>query len=187
MDARTEVTDLLQEWRGGDRDALDRLMPLVYAELRRLAHERLRFERPGHTLGTTALVHEGYLRLAEIRRAGFESRSHFLAMASRAMRRVLVNHARQRDALKRGAGRRDVPLDAAPQVAAEEDRRLLDLDAALTRFESMDPRQAEVLERYYFTGLRLHEVAEVMGMSPATVKRDLRSARAWLATELGDA
>lgn len=184
MDPRTEVTNLLEEWAAGDRNALDRLMPLVYEELRRLAHGKLRHERPDHSLQTTALVHESYLRLADVERAGFESRAHFLAMASRAMRRVLVDHARRRDALKRGGGRRPLPLEEARQVA-EDDERFLSLDAALNRLEAMDARQAAVLEQRYFGGLGLREIAEVMGVSRSTVKRDLRSARAWLAIELG--
>lgn len=187
MDSRTEVTNLLQDWAGGDRGALDRLIPRLYDELRRLAHRRLHRERPDHTLGTTALVHEAYLRLVDVERAGFESRAHFLAMASRAMRRVLVDHARHRDAQKRGGGARPVTLDDALHLAAEDAIRFLELDHALSRLESVDARQASILEQHYFGGLSVDEIAEVASVSRSTVKRDLRFARAWLATELGAA
>jgi len=176
---------LLHQWAGGDRQALDEVVSLVHDELRRVAHRRLGLERPNHTLGTTALVNESYLRLADIRRAGFESRAHFLAMASRAMRRVLVDHARRRGAEKRGGDRRDVPLDAAPPIAAEDTRRFLDLEEALSSLRKADERQASVVEHHYFGGLAFDEIAEVLGVSRSTVKRDMRSARAWLAAELG--
>lgn len=183
-----EVTRLLQEWAAGDRQALDRLMPLVYEELRHLAHQRLRGERPDHTLGTTALVHEAYLRLVDIHRAGFRSRAHFLAMASRAMRRVLVDHARRHAAEKRGGGVRPLALDDIPGPAADDERifRVLVLDEALERLATIDDRHARILEQHYFGGLTVVDIAEAMDISQATVKRDLRAARAWLASELGD-
>lgn len=185
MDERTKVTSLLHRWAGGDRRALDRVMGLVYEELRRLAHRRLRLERADHTLGTTALVNEAYLRLADIQRAGFEDRSHFLAMASRAMRRVLIDHARRRKAQKRGGDVEPVPLGDAPEPAVEDARRFLALNDALERLENRDARQAQILEQHYFGGLTILEVADVMDLSRSTVKRDLRAARAWLAAELG--
>lgn len=184
-DSRTEVTSLLQDWAGGDREALDRLIPLVYEELRRLAHRRLRQERPDHTLGTTALVHEAYVRLVDVERAGFQNRVHFLAMASRVMRRLLVDHARQRDARKRGGGEKPVPLDDALHLAADDATRFLELDDALTRLESVDERPAALLEQHYFSGLSIEEIAHANDVSRSTVKRDLRFARAWLAAELG--
>lgn len=186
MDQRSDVTTLLQDWAGGDREALDRLIPLVYEELRRLARQRLRQERPDHTLVTTALVHEAYLRLVDIERVGFQSRAHFLAMASQAMRRVLVDHARRRDAAKRGGGVRPLPLEDALQLADEDAARFLELDDALSRLESVDERQARILEQHYFGGLSIEEIGEAMNLSRSTVKRDLRFGRAWLATELGE-
>lgn len=185
MDSRTEVTTLLRDWAAGDRKALDRIMPLVYDELRRLAQRRLSRERPDHTLGATALVHEAYLRLVDVERAGFQSRAHFLAMASRVMRRLLVDHARQRDALKRGGGERPVPLDDALHLPSEDATRFLELDGALTRLEAMDARQARILEQHYFGGLSIDEIADATDTSRSTVKRQLRFARAWLAAELG--
>lgn len=184
MDERTEVTQLLQQWAGGDRRALDRVVGLVYEELRRVAHRRLRNERPDHTLGTTALVNEAYLRLADIRRAGFDDRSHFLAMASRAMRRVLVDHARRRDAQKRGGDAREIPLEDAAPPSTEDARLFLALNDALDRLGERDARQAVVVQMHYFVGLTIRELADVMDLSRSTVKRDLRSARAWLASEL---
>lgn len=186
MDQRSDVTTLLQDWAGGDQEALDRLIPLVYEELRRLARQRLRQERPDHTLVTTALVHEAYLRLVDIERVGFQSRAHFLAMASQAMRRVLVDHARRRDAAKRGGGVRPLPLDDALHLADEDAARFLELDDALRRLEAVDERQARILEQHYFGGLSIEEIGEAMTLSRSTVKRDLRFGRAWLATELGE-
>ena len=184
-DTRAEVTALLHEWACGDRRALDGVVSIVYEELRRVARHRLRLERSDHTLGTTALVNESYLRLADIRRAGFESRAHFLAMASRAMRRVLVDHARRRGAEKRGGDGSDVPLEDAPQLAAGDVRRFLDLEQALSALREIDERQASVVEHHYFGGLTFDEIADVLGVSRSTVKRDMRFARAWLAAELG--
>lgn len=182
-----DVTTLLQQWAAGDRDALDRLMPLVYGDLRWRARQRLRFERADPTLGTTSLVHEAYLRLADIRRAGFTSRVHFLSMASRAMRRVLVDHARYRCAAKRGGGERPDPLEDAHGASTEDSTRFLELEAALSGLESVDARQARIVELHYFVGLTVEEIAEALGASASTVKRALRSARAWLAAELGAA
>lgn len=185
MDSRTEVTALLQDWAAGDREALDRIIPLVYDELRRLAQRRLSRERPDHTLGATALVHEAYLRLVDVERAGFQSRAHFLAMASRVMRRLLVDHARQRDAVKRGGGERPAPLDEALHLASVDATRFLELDGALHRLEAIDARQARILEQHYFGGLSIDEIADATDTSRSTVKRQLRFARAWLAAELG--
>ena len=176
-----DITALLRDWSGGDREALERLMPVVYAELRRLAAARLRAERPDHTLQPTALVHEAYLRLAEQRSVAWVNRGHFFRIAARIMRRILVDHARRRRARKR---------DAAPLrlVAAEEtaDRapELVALDSALTSLEKLDPQQARVIELRFFGGLTVEETAEATGVSTATVKREWRTARAWLQREI---
>jgi RNA polymerase sigma factor (TIGR02999 family) len=180
-----EVTVLLRAWGDGNRAALDRLVPLVYAHLHDLAHRRLLGDAGMLSVNTTALVHEAYIRLVGIHSTRFRDRSHFLAMASRAMRRILVDHARARTAAKRGAGavavdlREDLLVSDAPTAAVTE------LDAALERLETVDERQARILEQRYFGGLSLEETAEATGLSLATVKRELRFARAWLATELG--
>lgn len=185
MDSRAEVTRLLQDWTAGDREALDRLVPLIYEELRRLARLRLRGQRPDHTLGTTALVHEAFLRLVDAERVDFRNRAHFLGTASKAMRSVLVDHARRRSAQKRGGGAHPVPLDNALDLAAEDATRFLELEDALRGLEEAHARQGRVLEQHYIGGLSLDEIAEAAGISQATVKRDLRFARAWLAEELG--
>jgi RNA polymerase sigma factor (TIGR02999 family) len=180
-----EVTGLLRAWGDGDRGALDRLVPLVYAHLRDLAHLRLLGEPAGVSVNTTALVHEAYIRLVGIHSTRFRDRAHFLAMASRAMRRILVDHARARMAAKRGDGA--VEVDLREDLLVDEGRTaaVTELDAALVRLEALDERQARILEQRYFGGLSLEETAEATGVSLATVKRELRFARAWLAAELG--
>lgn len=180
----SEVTRLIQEWSDGDRRALDRLVPLVYDHLRTLARDRLRRER-GASLDTTGLVHETYLRLVDVRHARFRDRAHFLAMASRVMRRLLVDHARRRLALKRGADATIVELDETLALTPAQADAIADLDDALRRLELADPRQCRIVEQRYFGGLSLEETAEAVGVSLATVKRELRFARAWLAAELG--
>ncbi len=184
--AGDEITTLLQQWSDGDRAALDRLVPAVYEQLRQLAHDRLRDERPGHTLDSTALVHEAYLRLVDLRAARFRDRAHFLAMASRVMRRVLVDYARARRARKRGTGAVPVPLEEAQLVPEPVLGMVEDLDEALQRLEAVDERAARIVEHRYFGGLTLEETGEVLGVSLSTVKADLRFARAWLAQALGD-
>jgi RNA polymerase sigma factor (TIGR02999 family) len=186
----TDVTQMLRRWREGDQEAMDRVLPVVYEELRRLARARLRGERAGHTLGTTGLVHEAYLRLAEGGGADWRDRAHFFAVASTAMRRVLLDHARQRRTEKRCGGRVRVELDPSrlgeAGVAADSDpETLLALDAALTRLEGAHPRSAKAVELRYFAGLTLEEAAGVLDVSAPTVLRDLRFAQAWLARELG--
>lgn len=178
-----DVTVLLQRWSDGERTALDQLMPLVYDRLRRLAHDRLRDERHGRSLNTTALVHDAYLKLVDLRRARFRDRAHFLAMASRVMRRLLVDHARARRAAKRGGGAEPLELEGL-EISDERADALTDLDEALERLATVDTRRSQILEQRYFGGLSLEETAEVLGVSLATVKRDLRFARAWLAAEL---
>jgi RNA polymerase sigma factor (TIGR02999 family) len=180
---------MLRRWREGDPEAMNRILPVVYEELRRLAQSRLRRERPGHTLGTTGLVHEAYLRLVDIERVEWQDRAHFLSMASRTMRRVLIDYANQRNAAKRGGERQPLSLDeeiAGPELAAPELDldTALELDAALSRLEALNPRQAKAVELRFFGGLTLEETAEVLGTSAPTAMRDLRFAQAWLAREL---
>ena len=158
----SDVTQMLRRWRDGDPEALDRVLPVVYDELRRLARARLRGERAGHTLGTTGLVHEAYLRLVDVERVEWQDRAHFLSMASRTMRRVLIDYANQRNAAKRGGARQQLPLDdelAAPEVNLDT---VLELDAVLSRLEAISPRQAKAVELRFFGGLTLEETAEVL-------------------------
>ena len=168
----------------GGRAAVDRLVPLVYDELRRIAHRRLLAEQTGHTLDTTALVHEAYLELAALDRLQFQSRAHFLAVAAQAMRRVLIDYAVRRGAQKRGGARRPVSLDEVPLIADERGEELLALDEALERLAGIDERQCRVVECRFFGGMSIEETAEALDTSPATVKRDWTLARAWLNREL---
>jgi RNA polymerase sigma factor (TIGR02999 family) len=183
--APSDVTHLLQEWSDGDREALDRLVPMLYEHMRRLAHLRLRREGESPSLNTTALVHEAYLKLVDLRRTRFRDRAHFLAMASRVMRRLLVDHARARRAAKRGGGAGALELSEELWISEPQVEAISELDDALQRLEGVDPRQSQILEQRYFGGLSLEETAEAVGVSLATVKRELRFARAWLAAELG--
>jgi RNA polymerase sigma factor (TIGR02999 family) len=180
-EAEREVTALLRDWSGGDRAALERLMPLVYAELRRLAASYLRVEREDHTLQPTALVHEAYLRLIDQRGVNWQNRAHFFGIAAQMMRRILVDHARRRHAAKRDAS---ALLLQVSDEDGSRDPELLALDAALSGLESLDARQARIVELRFFGGLTVEETAEVAGVSPATVKREWRTARAWLAREI---
>ena len=180
-----EVTRLLLAWNAGDKAALERLMPLVYAELRQLAERHFRKERRGHTLQPTAVVHEAYFKLVDQTRVTWKNRGHFLAIASQAMRRILIDHARGRDAEKRGGEVEKVTLDvsiASPEPSREVD--ILALDEALERLKALDGSQAQIVELRFFGGLTIEETAEVMDVSPSSVKRDFRSARAWLFREL---
>lgn len=180
-----DVTQQLLDSRNVGRATLDELVPRVYDELKRLARDRLRHERPDHTLTTTALVHEAYLRLVDVNRVHWRDRAHFLAMASRVMRRVLVDYARSRGAAKRGGGQAAVELEEAQLIPDGYASQVLHLHEALLRLDEISPRQREILEQRYFGGLTLEETAEVVGLSVRTVKRDLRFAKAWLAMELG--
>jgi RNA polymerase sigma factor (TIGR02999 family) len=183
MDDSGQVLDLLREWRQGDDQACDRLVPFVYAELRRLARGQLRREQPGHSLQPTALVHEAYLRLvgADV---DWRDRTHFMSVAARVMRRILVEHARARHARKRGGGEPPVSL-TEPIAAPDADPiDILVLDTAMERLQRLDPRQAQIVELCYFGGLTVPEVGQTLGISEATVHRDLRHARAWLKREL---
>jgi RNA polymerase sigma factor (TIGR02999 family) len=181
------VTGLLQAWGEGNSAALDRLLPIVYEELHRQAQRYLRRETPGHTLQTTALVHEAYLRLVDQRQAHWQNRAQFFGIAAQLMRRILVDHARRHQAAKRGGSAIPVSLEEGEVAAAQSDVDLVGLDDALTRLASLDPQQARVVELRYFTGLGIEETAEAIGISPATVKRDWAMARAWLRRELGGA
>jgi len=179
MDASHEVTSLLDRWREGDRGALASLTPIVYAELHRLASRALARERPDHTLQPTALVHEAFLRLHGGRPAACRDRLHFLTLAARLMRRILVDHARERQAAKRPGGIR-VTFEEGAQSVLPPDCELLMLDDALHDLARLDPRQAEIVELKYFAGLSEAEIAAVLSLSRATVTREWQSARAWL-------
>ncbi|HET9010433.1 MAG TPA: sigma-70 family RNA polymerase sigma factor [Gemmatimonadaceae bacterium] len=182
------VTRLLAMASDGDRDAVDRLMPILYDELHRIAHARMRGERAGHTLGTTALLHEAYLELAGLNRMTWRDRAHFLAVAARAMRRVLIDYAVQRGAQKREGMRLAVPLDDVPDfllLAGHGEHDVLGLDEALQRLAVVNERQCRVVECRFFAGMSVEETAEALRTSPATVKRDWTVARAWLHRELG--
>ena len=180
----SEVTGLLQRWSSGDQSARDRLVPLVYQRLRELAHQRLRGESPDNSLNTTGLVHEAYLRLVDLPQVDVPDRAHFLALASEVMRNLLVDRARTRLAAKRGGGTAPLELDETLWFSDENMERFTELDDALTRLSVFSPRQGQLLQHRYFAGLSLEESATALGVSLATVKRELRSARAWLALEL---
>ena len=180
----SDVTTLLDGWRRGDRDALERLLPLVYSELRRIAARQLKNERPGHTLQPTALVHEAYLRLADQRHVDWQDQAHFFGVAAQVMRRVLVDHARRRAAVKRGEGAELVSIEQASDIAST-DLPVLALDAALDRLEKIDPGLAKLIELRAFSGLNNEQAALILDISPSTVKRELRMAKAWLTNELG--
>ena len=179
---REDVTRLLAEWqRGRDAAALDRLLPLVYDELRRIARRRLRAERTGHTLQTAALVHEAYLRLVDQQGATIQNRAHFLAIAAQLMRQILVDHARRRRAGKRGGGMAmTIALDQDVIPVGPPDVDLLALDESLEKLAAIDPRQSRIVEMRFFAGLDVEEIAEAIGVSPATVRRDWAMAKAWL-------
>jgi RNA polymerase sigma-70 factor, ECF subfamily len=176
-----EVTGLLSDWSHGDQAALEKLTPLVYEELHRLAHRYMSRERPGHTLQTTALVNEAYLRLVDQKQAHWQDRAHFFAVAAQVMRHILVDYARRRRYAKRGgATARQVSLDEAAMVSQQRAADFIALDEALERLEAIDPRKSRVVELHFFGGLNFDEIAEVLKVSPITVRRDWRSAKAWL-------
>lgn len=179
-----EVTQLLVQSSQGDRAAMDQLMPLVYDELRRLAHAYLRRERSDHTLQGTALVHEVYLRLIDQHSVKWQNRAHFFAMASQMIRRILVDHARGQKAAKRGSGAVKITLDDAVGLPGQRDLDLIALDDSLTSLAAIDPDQCRVVELRFFGGLSIEETAEVMNVSAATVNREWSAARAWLFREL---
>jgi RNA polymerase sigma factor (TIGR02999 family) len=181
---QADVTQLLVSWSMGNQAALEALMPLVYGELRRLASAYLRRERPDHTLQSTALVHEAFLKLVNQREVEWRNRAHFYGIAAQMIRRILVDYARSHHAGKRGAGAVKLALDEALAVPEKKDLDLLGLNDVLEQLAQMDPRQNRIVELRFFAGLSIEETAEVMQLSPATIKREWNSARAWLFREL---
>ena len=181
------VTQLLADWSHGDNAALTELTPLVYEELRRLAHRKMTGQRPNHTLQTTALVNEAYLRLADQTNPNWQSRVHFFAVAARAMRQIVVDYARSYRSQKRGGGALKIELDEAAIVSPEESRAIVDLHEALERLSTLDSRKAQVVELKYFGGLNHDEIAEVLKTSTMTVRRDWMFAKTWLYDELHNA
>ena len=179
-DPSSPVTELLVRWREGDREALEALMPLVYDELRRLAHHYLRQERSDHTLQSTALVHEAYLRLAGQNAPQWQNRAHFFGIAAHIMRQILVEYARGRGAAKRGGSACRVSLDETIALPDQMDVDIVELDRALTGLAELDAQQSRIVELRFFAGLTIEDTSEVLGISPATVKRDWVTARAWL-------
>ena len=175
-----DITQLLLDWSSGDREAFDRLAPLVYDELRNLAHRYMRRERPGHTLQTTALVNEAYLRLIDQKSVRWQNRAHFFAIAARMMRRILVDYARARRYDKRGGDARQVSFDEAAVFTRERAPDLVAIDDALTSLAAHDARKCEIVTLRFFAGLSIEEVAEVLAISRTTVQREWRSAKAWL-------
>ena len=182
-----KVTQLLQRWSQGDDSALAELTPLVYEELRSLAHHYMEGERPGHTLQTTALVNEAYLRLADQTNLNWQSRAHFFAVAARAMRQILVSYARSNRAQKRGGGGARIELDEAAILSPEQSNEIVDVHEALERLATLDERKAQVVELKYFGGLNHDEIAEVLKVSTMTVRRDWMFAKTWLYDELQNA
>ncbi len=180
----SQVTQLLLRWRSGDREALDVMMPLVYRELRDIAHRYLARERPGHTLQSTSLVHEAYLRMVEQDFPNWQNRAHFFAVAAQLMRQILVDYARHHQAGKRGGSECRLTLDESEQAPQPVDVDVIALDDALNTLAKMDPQQSHVIELKFFAGLSIEDTSEAMGISPSTVKRDWITARAWLFREL---
>ena len=179
-----EITELLRRWRSGDEEALDRLTPLVYDELHRLAHRHLNRERPDHTLQTTALVNEAYLRLVEQSDVDWESRAHFFAVSAQVMRHILVDYARRHAAAKRGGEFQKVTLDGEAIVSRERAAELVALDEAMQALHKIHPRRSKVVELRYFGGLNNKDASEVLKVSETTIERDWRFAKAWLYREL---
>ena len=184
MSANREVTQLLIDWSNGDREALDAMMPLVYAELRRIAAAYLRRERTDHTLQPTALVHEAYLRLTGQNQVRWQNRAHFFGVAAQMMRRVLVDHARANCRAKRGGSAQKLPFDETMNLYERQDEQIVELDDALARLREIDSRKVDVVELRYFGGMSVEETAEVLGVSANTVMRDWNMAKAWLYQEL---
>ncbi len=182
----SNVTQMLHDWSDGDREVLDKLIPIIYAELRRQAARYLRRERPGHTLQTTALIHEAYIRLIDQKNVRWQNRAHFFAIAAQLMRRILVDHARSRQAAKRGGSDIKLPLEEAMIASEGREVDLVALDEALKRLAAIDPQQSRVVELRFFSGLNVEETAEVLEVSPRTVKRDWNVAKAWLRREISE-
>lgn len=179
-----EITELLQAWRQGDEKALEKLTPQIYQELHRAAKHCMKGERDGHTLQTTALINELYLRLADLKRIDWQNRAHFFALCARQMRRILTDQARARQSHKRGGGAQPVSLDVAPVISPDSHADLLAVDDALNALSKTDSRKSQVVELRFFGGLSAEEIAEVLKVSPETVTRDWRLAKAWLLREL---
>lgn len=186
MPPASEITRLLISWREGDKAALERLLPLVEAELHRMAHRYMQRESPGHTLQTTALVNEAFIKLTGQNRTHWQNRAQFFGIAAKIMRRILINHARDQNRLKRGGGAVRVSLERLELMAAEESVELLALDGALLSMERVLPRKCRVVELLFFGGLTFEEAAEVLGISTTTVRRDWEVAKAWLLRELSN-
>lgn len=184
MSSPGNVTELLQAWSDGDQSAVDKLIPLIYDELRRLAEHYLRRERPNHTLQPTALVHEAYLRLVNQRQVQWHNRAYFFGAAAQVIRRILVDHAREHQAAKRGGGEHKVTLDEDVALSEQRDLDLLALDDALRRLAEIDPQKSRIVELRFFSGLSIEETAEVLGVSTATVTRQWRTVKAWLHREI---
>ncbi len=184
MTSQHEITRLLADWSNGDQQALERLTPLIYEELRRLAKRYLRQERPGHTLQSTALVHEAYLKLVGQHDVRWQNRSHFLGIAAQLIRRILVDYARNRQAQKRGADSPRLSLDEALAIPQDRDLDLVSLDESLKALAEFDERQSRIVELRFFAGLSVEETADVLRISPATVKREWTAAKAWLFREM---
>ena len=180
MSASHSVTQLLEQWNSGDREALDRLMPLIYEELRKMARRYMRQQNPDHTLQTTALIHEAYLRMVKQKEKQFENRAHFFGVAAQAMRHILVDYARARHAAKRGGEARPISLEEAALVTEERAAELVAFDDALKELEKLSKRQSRVVELRYFGGLSVEETATVLAVSPETVMRDWNMAKTWL-------
>ena len=186
MAPKTDITELLVDWNNGDKSAMDRLKPLVEKELHRLAHAYMRHENPDHTLQTTALINETYLRLIDQSRVQWQNRAHFFGIAAQIMRRILLNYARDRNRQKRGGKAVHVSLSEAFVIPAEKDREIIALNDALDMLEAIDERKAKVVELRFFGGLTVEEVAEVLKLSTVTVLRDWAFAKAWLSREMKD-
>jgi RNA polymerase sigma-70 factor (ECF subfamily) len=178
------VTMLLKQLSSGDQNAVGKLVPLLYDELRRMASRYLRRERPGHTLQATALVHEAYLRLVDQKHVEWQNRSHFFGVAAQQMRRILVDYARAHQAAKRGGPLPKISLEQALAISKDRTGELLELDEALTRLASIDAQQVRIIELRFFAGLSVEETAELLGISPATVKREWTTAKAWLSRQI---
>ena len=183
---KQQVTQLLVEWSNGDKTALDKLMPLIDEELRRLAHQYMRRERRGHTLQTTALVNEAYLRLVNRKNVQWQNRAHFFAIAANLMRNILVDHARSHAYVKRGGGARPLALDETLVVSEDRAAEVVALDHALKELTAMDPQQGQIVELRFFGGLTIEETAEVLQLSTATIKREWVTAKAWLYHQLSN-
>jgi RNA polymerase sigma-70 factor (ECF subfamily) len=184
--SQAEITQLLLEWSGGDKAALDKLMPLVYDELRRIAGYYLNRQRPGHTLQATALVNEAFIRLIDVKDARWQHRAHFFAVAAKIMRNILIDHARSHQRAKRGGGRVAISLNEVAVIVEDQASELIALDDALNRLSVIDSRKSEIVELRFFGGLSIDEAAEVLKISSPTVQREWRMAKAWLHRELSN-